>query len=264
VLGWASNGDRAAIAERASEALTEHGQGFTVTTSYGSVSIPMEATSAAGAVRKADQRMYASKNVHSRTSAGRQSADVLLKILSERSPDLGVHLDQVTGLCEAVANRLDLPDEERAPMLQAASLHDVGKAAIPDEILNKPGALDEEEWHFIRRHTVIGERILSAAPALNRAAKLVRASHERHDGTGYPDELLGSQIPLGARIISVCDAYDAMTSERPYRKAVSPADALEELRRCAGSQFDPEVVAAFCEVLAERLHDAERALEDAR
>jgi diguanylate cyclase (GGDEF)-like protein/PAS domain S-box-containing protein len=264
VLGWASNGDRAKIGARAAEALTEHGKGFTVTASYGSVSIPIEATSASGAVRKADQRMYASKNVHSRTSAGRQSADVLLKILSERSPDLGVHLDQVTALCEAVAKKLDLPEEELGPLLQGASLHDVGKAAIPDEILTKPGVLDEEEWEFIRRHTVIGERILSAAPALSRAAKLVRASHERHDGRGYPDQLLGSQIPLGARIIAVCDAFDAMTSHRPYRNAMDSGVALNELRSCAGSQFDPEVVSAFCEVVLDREREASSALEDAR
>jgi diguanylate cyclase (GGDEF)-like protein/PAS domain S-box-containing protein len=262
VLAWASNGERAGIGQRAAEALTEHGKGFTVTPSYGTVSIPLEATSPAGAVRKADQRMYASKSVHSRTSAGRQSADVLLKILSERSPDLGVHLDQVTGLCEAVAKRLDLPEEQMGPLLQAASLHDVGKAAVPDEILTKPGVLDDEEWEFIRRHTVIGERILSAAPALSRAAKLVRASHERHDGTGYPDELLGSQIPLGARIIAVCDAYDAMTSARPYRKAIAPADAVAEIRNCAGSQFDPEVASAFCAVIAERERDAVGALDE--
>ena len=131
--------------------------------------------------------MYARKSSDSRSSAGRQSADVLLRILSERSPALGVHLDEVTALCDAVAERLGMPDADRSPLLQAASLHDVGKAAIPDEILNKPGPLNDEEWAFMRRHTLIGERILSAAPALSRAAKLVRWSHERFDGKGYPD-----------------------------------------------------------------------------
>jgi HD-GYP domain-containing protein (c-di-GMP phosphodiesterase class II) len=201
--------------------------------------------------------MYARKSVSSRTSAGRQSASVLLKILSERSPSLGVHLDQVTAFCQAVAERLDVPEEDVAPLLQAASLHDVGKAAIPDEILHKPGVLDDEEWTFIRRHTVIGERILSEAPALTRAAKLVRASHERFDGTGYPDRLAGDEIPLGARIITVCDAYDAMTSERPYRTAVSHDDAVKELRDCAGTQFDPRVVEAFVEVSADRAAERE-------
>jgi HD-GYP domain-containing protein (c-di-GMP phosphodiesterase class II) len=121
----------------------------------------------------------------------------------------------------------------------------VGKVAVPDAILSKPGPLDEEEWAFIRRHTLIGERIVSAAPALGRVATLVRASHERWDGAGYPDGLAGDDIPLGARIVAVADAFDAMTSQRPYSQPRPPEVALEELHRCAGSQFDPAVVEAF-------------------
>jgi two-component system cell cycle response regulator len=257
VLGPPAANGAKSLAEAAGGALFEKGEGFEVTSSYGTVVLPSEATTAPEALRKADQRMYARKSVSSRTSAGRQSASVLLKILSERSPSLGVHLDQVTSFCQAVAERLDVPEEDVAPLLQAASLHDVGKAAIPDEILHKPGVLDDEEWTFIRRHTVIGERILSEAPALTRAAKLVRSSHERFDGTGYPDRLAGEEIPLGARIITVCDAYDAMTSERPYRTAVSHEDAVKELRACAGTQFDPLVVEAFVEVSAERAAERE-------
>jgi diguanylate cyclase (GGDEF)-like protein len=240
------------IAEQAAAALAEHGEGFSVTASYGSVLVPIEATSSGEALRIADQRMYARKSIGSRASAGRQSTDVLLKILSERSPELGIHLDEVTELCRAVAAKLELHEDDAAPLLQAASLHDVGKAAIPDEILNKPGPLDAEEWEFIRRHTVIGQRILSAAPALTRAAQLVRSSHERMDGTGYPDKLRGEDIPLGARVISVCDAFDAMRSTRPYRRPMSTEEALDELRRNASTQFDPAVVAAFCAVIAER------------
>ena len=116
-------------------------------------------------------------------------------------------------------------------------------------ILNKPGPLDAEEWEFMRRHTVIGERILIAAPSLAHTAALVRSSHERHDGTGYPDGLSGEEIPLGASIIAVCDAFEAMTAERPYSAAISIADALSELRRCSGSQFQPRVVTAFCELI---------------
>jgi two-component system cell cycle response regulator len=104
----------------------------------------------------------------------------------------------------------------------------------------------------MRRHTLIGERILSAAPALQAVARLVRASHERWDGTGYPDALPGPDVPLGSRIVSVCDAYDAMTSPRPYREPASPAEALAELRRCAGTQFDPAVVEVFCRVAERR------------
>jgi HD-GYP domain-containing protein (c-di-GMP phosphodiesterase class II) len=120
---------------------------------------------------------------------------------------------------------------------------------VPDAILDKPGPLDEEEWAFMRRHTLIGERILSEAPALVPVARLVRSSHERMDGGGYPDGLTGEEIPLGARIVAVCDAFEAMTVPRPYREAVEPEDALTELRRCAGTQFDPEVVEAFEVVL---------------
>src|ERR671932_793547 len=111
---------------------------------------------------------------------------------------------------------------------RAAELHDVGKMAIPDGILNKPGPLDEVELGFIRQHTIVGERILAAAPALAHVAKLVRSSHENWDGTGYPDGLVGEEIPLGARVIAVCDAFHAMTSERPYQAAVAAPDALGE------------------------------------
>jgi HD-GYP domain-containing protein (c-di-GMP phosphodiesterase class II) len=143
-------------------------------------------------------------------------------------------------------------EDQVGPLLQAASLHDVGKAAIPDEILLKEGPLDVDEWALMRRHTLIGERILDAAPALARAAKLVRWSHERWDGHGYPDGISGEQIPLGSRIIAVCDAYDAMTSERPYRKAMSALEAMRELQRSAGAQFDPAVVRAVVSALNAR------------
>jgi two-component system cell cycle response regulator len=240
------------VAEQAAAALVEHGEGFTVTASYGSALVPTESTSSTEALRIADQRMYARKSIGSRASAGRQSTDVLLKVLSERSPDLGIHLDEVTELCRAVAQKLELHEDEVAPLLQAASLHDVGKAAIPDEVLNKPGPLDAEDWEFMRRHTLIGQRILSAAPALTQAAAFVRSSHERLDGQGYPDKLRGDDIPLGARVISVCDAFDAMRSDRPHRPAMSTEEALTELRHCAGTQFDPTVVDALCAVIAER------------
>jgi diguanylate cyclase (GGDEF)-like protein len=231
-------------------ALSEHGEGFTVTSSYGSVLLPRDTGEADEALRIADQRMYAHKNL-GRASAGQQSADVLLRVLSERNPSLGMHVDEVTMLCERVGRRLELPDEEMAALLQAASLHDVGKAAIPDAILEKPGPLTPGEWEFMRRHTIIGERILGAAPALARAARLVRSSHERFDGSGYPDGLAGREIPIGSRVIAVCDAYDAMTSDRAYRPPMSPKHAISELRACAGVQFDPDVVDAFCAVLDE-------------
>ena len=195
--------------------------------------------------------MYAQKNA-GRTSATRQSKDVLVRALTERAPELFTHLEGVAELAEATARRLGLSDEEAECVRHAAELQDVGKVAIPDAILTKPGPLDPHEWEFIRRHTLIGERIVSAAPALGAVARLVRSSHERWDGTGYPDRLLEQEIPLGARVVGVIDAFDAMTSQRPYSPAVAPAAALSELRRCAGTQFDPVVVEAFSAVWAER------------
>ncbi|MBV8217065.1 MAG: HD domain-containing protein, partial [Solirubrobacterales bacterium] len=156
----------------------------------------------------------------------------------------------VAELAGAVAAAFSLPLEDIEVIRQAAELHDVGKVGIPDAILNKPAALDGDEWALMRRHTLIGERILAAAPDLARAARLVRSSHENYDGSGYPDGLARREIPLGSRIIAVCDAFHAMTTDRPYRPAVSEAAAVQELRRCAGSQFDPDVVERFCAALA--------------
>jgi HD-GYP domain-containing protein (c-di-GMP phosphodiesterase class II) len=158
----------------------------------------------------------------------------------------------VAELAEKTAERLGLPAHEVKLIALAAELHDVGKTAIPDAILNKPGPLDADEWEFMRRHTVIGERIILAAPSLAPTASLVRSSHERFDGTGYPDALRGDAIPLGASIIAVCDAFDAMVSERPYRSAMAVGAALDELHNCAGTQFDPRVVDAFSALVADR------------
>jgi HD-GYP domain-containing protein (c-di-GMP phosphodiesterase class II) len=147
--------------------------------------------------------------------------------------------------------------EQLDELRRAAELHDIGKAAIPDSILNKPEGLNQYEWGFMRRHTLVGERILSAAPALGPVARLVRSSHEHWDGNGYPDGLAGSRIPLGARVVLVCDAFDAMTRDRPYGRAIPPRDALAELRRCTGTQFDPTVVEAFLVAWRERLGAAQ-------
>ena len=139
----------------------------------------------------------------------------------------------------------------------AGELHDIGKVAIPDAIMSKPGPLDPDEWAIVRRHTIIGERILAAAPALSQVAKLVRSSHERNDGTGYPEGLAGDEIPLGSRIVAVCDAFDAMIGPRPYRRGMSEEAAIAELRACASTQFDPKVVDVFCALRAEAPTDFE-------
>jgi diguanylate cyclase (GGDEF)-like protein len=250
VIWNGADSDRTQLEASAGAILREHGIGFSISAAYGSVALPHEASTVEDALRLADQHMYARKYSR-RPSPGSQSRDVLLQALAERHPELGIHVDAVTAFAEAVAQRLGLADEIIEQVHTAAELHDIGKVAIPDAIISKPGPLDDDEWAFIRRHTMIGERILRAAPALAPTATLVRSTHERWDGTGYPDALSGDQIPVGARIISVCDAYDAMTADRPYRLAREPGDALDELRRCSGSQFDPDVVEAFASVLAE-------------
>jgi two-component system, cell cycle response regulator len=243
--------DGEVLAEGAAHALAERGEGFTITAAYGAVFLPAEATSASDALRIADQRMYAHKQ-GTRGSASEQSSGVLLQALSERHPKLGDHVVGVAELAEAVAVKLELPQEEVGRVRLAAYMHDVGKMAIPDAILEKRGPVSDEESKFLHTHTVIGERILQAAPALAHVAGIVRSSHERFDGSGYPDGLAGTDIPLASRIVFVCDAFDAMTSISPYSDAVPVERALAELEQCAGTQFDPVVVAAFAAVLADK------------
>ena len=232
------------IARLAAAALSDDSEGFTISASYGLALLPTETSSSEEALRLADQRMYAQK-ASGRSSAARQSTDVLLRVLAERSSELGEHLDDVARLAQHTARGLGLDERVIARVALAGELHDVGKTGIPDVIIEKPGALNEEEWAFMREHSVIGERIVLSAPSLAPIAQVVRASHERVDGTGYPDQLQAEEIPLEARIIAVCDAFNAMVSERPYATRMTSDAALAELRRCAGTQFDPAVVAAF-------------------
>jgi HD-GYP domain-containing protein (c-di-GMP phosphodiesterase class II) len=228
----------------AEAALSADGEGFSVRVSYGSVAIPFDAATPSDVLRLADDRMYARKSGR-RSSAGQQTHDALLGLLRERQPQLHDHLREVGRLALNVGRGVGMDTEQLDELRRAAELHDIGKAAIPEAILEKPGPLTGHEWDFMHRHTLIGERILSAAPALGPVAKLVRSSHERWDGSGYPDGLAREEIPLGARIILVCDAFDAMRTDRPYGPTMRPSDALAELRRGAGSQFDPKVVEAF-------------------
>ncbi len=249
------------IAAAAAGALTEHGAGFAVNASYGEILLPQESQDVTEAMRLVDQRMYTHKT-SGRRSPERQSRDVLLRALQERTPELVERHAAVARLADAVAERAGLPREERDQLRQAAELHDVGKMAIPEEILHKPGPLDADEWAFMRQHSLLGERIIAAAPALAAAAKLVRSTHEHFDGTGYPDGLAGERIPLGARVIAVCDAFTAMTSPRPYAARLTIPEAVAELQRCAGTQFDPAMIDAVCELVAELAwpHDPASAL----
>ena len=229
-------------------ALTEEGEGFSISTCFGAVFIPSEAADSTAALHVADQRLYAEK--HARQLRLGEPHLALLEVLFERDPELRAHVNSVALVAGAVAEKLGVGAHDLAELTIAAQLHDVGKIAIPDAVLHKPGRLSEEEWGLMRQHTIIGQRILAAVPALQVVGTIVRATHERWDGNGYVDGLAGEAIPLAARIIAVCDAFEAMTETRPYRPPATTSEALDELRRCAGSQFDPQVVRAFCDVLS--------------
>jgi diguanylate cyclase (GGDEF)-like protein/putative nucleotidyltransferase with HDIG domain len=175
----------------------------------------------------------------------RDAIEALAVALLERDRYTGEHSEAVIEMSGAVARNLGCTAIEVERVKSAALLHDIGKVAIPDEILHKPGPLTDDEWKLMKEHPVIGERILRVLPGLGSVARIVRHEHERWDGGGYPDGLEGPDIPLGSRIIIVADTYHAITSDRPYRAAASHQTAVAELSRCSGTQFDPDVTAAL-------------------
>jgi diguanylate cyclase (GGDEF)-like protein len=236
------------VLERAQEALTERGAGYAVGCSRGSARI-LAGITLEQALHVADERLYANKRSVRSGRSGTGAKDALLQVLAEQNESLVEHLGQVAELAEMTAAGMHLAPREVELTRLAAELHDVGKAAIPASILNKAGALDEAERLLIQRHSAMGERIVKAAPTLEAIGPIVRAAHERPDGSGYPDGLQLDEIPLSARIIAVVDAFDAMTNNRPYREALTSERALAELRLHAGTQFDATVVEAFAEVL---------------
>ncbi len=235
------------ILARLAGCLTEVGEGFAVHCSFGAVFLPSETRSAQSALQLGDQRLYAEKRTRA-TLRGRPY-ELLLQALREREPELYAHTTEVASLAVDTARELELDEATVARVEQAGLMHDIGKIAIPDAILAKPGPITDQEWVLIRQHTVIGERILSAAPALAHIAAIIRSTHERWDGTGYPDGLPGEAIPIEARIISACDALSAMTQDRQYGPPRTRAAALAEVVRCAGTQFDSAVAHALQHVL---------------
>jgi two-component system, cell cycle response regulator len=256
LMAVVEDGEAEPLIDRACTALTERGEGFEIETSFGAIVLPDEATDASHALQMADERLYAQK--YSRRGDSDRTMAALLETLSVREPSLQDQLAGVGSLAAGVGRMLGLRRDELDGLERAAQLHDLGKLAVPDEILSKPGPLDEREWAFVRQHTIVGERILRASPALRSVATVVRATHENWDGSGYPDGLSGEDIPLASRIIRACNAYVAMTSQRPYRDAMSVEEALDELARCAGSDFDPTVVRALVARVRDQ-HEAERA-----
>ena len=224
-------------------ALSAGGDGFPVSASHGRVALPHEARTLSDALRIADSRLYVCKGQR-RGSVRQQTHDVLLEVLREREPRLHEHMREVGRLAVLVGRPSVSPSRNSMSSGRLPSSTTSARRRSRTRS-NKPGPLVECEWELIRRHTIVGERILCGAPALARLAVVVRSSHERWDGHGYPDRIAGSAIPRGARIVFVCDAFDAMTSERPYAGPLAPTRALAELMRGAGTQFDPEVVSAF-------------------
>jgi HD-GYP domain-containing protein (c-di-GMP phosphodiesterase class II) len=185
----------------------------------------------------------------SRPLARRIAVEFGAAILEVTNIETARHSDDVVVVSEGICDLLGIDGAERQDLLAAARLHDIGKVALPTEVIEKPGPLTKAEWELMHQHTVVGERILRSVPELDGLAGLVRHSHERWDGSGYPDGLAGEEIPLGSRVIFCADAFHAIRSDRPYRAGRSAAQSLAEIKRGAGTQFDPDVVDAFEEVV---------------
>jgi HD-GYP domain-containing protein (c-di-GMP phosphodiesterase class II) len=223
------------------------GQAEGATVAHGSAMLPADGTGAA-ALGVALGRLRSRIRWHA-LSAERQVRDVLLRVLAaRRAGEPAQPMPRVGELAVQVGRRIGMNLDELDILVRAAELQDLGRLLLPDTILEKRTRLTPEEWDRVRLHPLVAERILCGAPALAPVARLVRACSERFDGSGYPDGLSGEQIPLASRIITVCDAYGAMVSDRPYRRALSHEHALAELRDGAGEQFDPEAVAAVLSV----------------
>jgi HD-GYP domain-containing protein (c-di-GMP phosphodiesterase class II) len=169
----------------------------------------------------------------------------LLELVEESAPEVAAHMERTARIARLFALELDLGGQLLEVVVRTARVHDVGKLAIPPWVLEKSGPLTQYERALMEAHSVIGQKILERKPALVRLGPLVRATHERWDGNGYPDRIKGPAIPLPSRIVAVCDAFDAMTNPRPYRGPVNRGTALEELCRGAGTQFDPGVIETF-------------------
>jgi diguanylate cyclase (GGDEF)-like protein len=271
--------DALAIAEAVLErvAATDCEHGAPVTVSAGIASFPQHGLERSELVRVADSALYWSKE-HGKgrvrvyrsdvvqltelrrlaTGADRSArylaAAALARAVDARDAYTGVHSSEVGELAARIATRLGLDSDEIELIRLAGSLHDLGKLAIPEEILRKPGPLNDTERIVVERHPQIGFRMLDSL-GIDPVASWVLHHHERWDGDGYPDRLSGERIPLGARILLVADAYDAMTTDRVYRGRLADEDAIRELERCAGTQFDPGVVAAFKAELGMARHE---------
>jgi putative nucleotidyltransferase with HDIG domain len=270
------------VAERvrnqaAEHALSEAG-GHRLTCSIGIAQYPADAADRTGLIDMADRAMYAAKqlgrnqarltsdptvaalDVHAAMPGPREQAGpagtvkALASLVQARDRSTGHHVDEVARLATELGGRLGLSGADSYMLRLAAWLHDIGKVAVPDAVLQKSAHLADDEWALMQTHPIVGAEVVGSIPGLHALAPIIRAHHERWDGRGYPDGLAGEEIPQTARIISVADAYLAMISDRPYQQARTPAEARAELRRCAGSQFDPAVVTALDALLEQEMH----------
>ena len=201
-------------------------------------------------VKAAEDDMYTHKLFEIKSHRN-ETIKAILKTLHEKNPREEMHSARVSEFCRQIGVALNMTDDELNLLKLISELHDIGKIAIDDSILNKPGKLTDKEWESIKKHPEIGYRILSAAPEYSEIAQDILSHHERYDGNGYPRGLKGDEIPIRARVISIADAFDAMISDRPYRKAMTSFEAIEEIKRNTGSQFDPEVSNIFVSLFEE-------------
>lgn len=246
------------ILDRLQEALSEISEetGGSIMT-FGYATSDADIRGAEELIREAEKWMYRKKMLVSQSYRG-SILRMLLSALHEKSPETQEHSNRMADYCRWISEKLRLPDEMVNDLVLTAMLHDIGKIGINHKILRKPGPLFAQERREIEQHPEIGYRITQNIPELSRVSRYILAHHERWDGTGYPNKLRGEEIPLASRIIAVVDAYDVMISGRVYRPARSAEEALAELKRCSGTQFDPFVVNAFVDLIMERIlhHDS--------
>jgi diguanylate cyclase (GGDEF)-like protein len=231
----------------AGDALFELGEGFMIRCAQGSVSIPGDAADVSEALKLADQQVQSERATL--RAQGIDDSTIASPALPAAPPVLSPY--DVTDLAVDVGQCLGLAGDELDHLEMAASLRDVGMMSVPDAVVHHPGRLTDEDWRFVQLHTLVGERLLRSNFGMNGVAGVVRHSHERWDGGGYPDGLAGEHIPLASRIVFVCSAFQDMTTQRAHRPALTAQQAIAELQRCAGTQFDPAVVAAFVGVFSD-------------
>ena len=228
-----------ALCASAASALSESGDGFQISCDVGRATLPVETAVPREGLELAARRASKAAGERHVKSGRRAPADTIEALRLVRSRQ------DVAALAVAIARRLDVPEAEIEHVENAMHLCDVGNVAVPRAVLSYPGKITGPEWQFILLHTLVGARLIAGPLGMEPVARLVRHSHERWEGAGYPDGLSGEAIPIGSRIVFVCSAFHDMTSERPHHAALEPADAVAQLERGAGSQFDPAVVEAF-------------------